>query len=81
VFYEDIDQGDVDRHIEHEEHEEHAEEKLESTTFEEMMLMALEGRNDRIKMEVSEYAGSLKLEDLIYWLKTMDFFFEWKPMT
>jgi hypothetical protein len=33
--------------------------------FEERMLKALEGRNDGIKMEVSKYAGRLKLEELI----------------
>jgi hypothetical protein len=38
--------------------------------FEEKMLRALEGRNDGIKMEVSEYAGSLKPEELIDWLNT-----------
>jgi hypothetical protein len=49
-------------------------------TFEERMLRALEGRNDRIKMEVSEYAGNLKPEELIDWLNTMEMFFEWQPM-
>jgi len=49
-------------------------------TFEERMLMALEGRNDGIKMEVSKYARSLKPKELIDWLNTMEFVFEWKPM-
>jgi len=40
--------------------------------FEEMILRAIEGRNDRIKMEVSEYVGNLKPEDLIYWLNAME---------
>jgi hypothetical protein len=75
VFDEETNQGDVDQHIEHEE------EQLECMNFEERMLRALEGRNDGIKMEVSEYAGSLKPEELIDWLNTMEFFFEWKPMT
>jgi hypothetical protein len=59
VSDEEIDQGDPDQHIEHEE------EQLERVTFEERMLGALEGRNDGIKMEVSKYAGRLKLEELI----------------
>jgi hypothetical protein len=45
-------------------------------TFEERMLRALEGRNDRIKIEVSEYSGNLKPKELIDWLNTMEFFFE-----
>ena len=45
--------------------------------FEEMMLSVIEGRNDRIKMEVSEYAGNLKPEELIDWLNSMDRNFEW----
>jgi hypothetical protein len=36
-----------------------------------MMVRALEGRNDRIKMEVSEYARNLKPEELIYWFNAM----------
>ena len=47
VFDEETNQGDVDQHIEHEDHEE---EKLEPMPFEERMLRALEGRNERIKM-------------------------------
>ena len=38
----------------------HEEEEVEHIPFEERMTMALEGRNDGMKMEVSEYAGSLK---------------------
>jgi hypothetical protein len=44
--------------------------------FEEMMCMDLKGRNDGIKMEVSKYVGSLKLEELIDWLNAMEMFFE-----
>jgi hypothetical protein len=67
-------QRNVDQHIEHEE------EQLEHMCFEEMILRDLEGRNYRIKMEVSEYAGNLKPEELIDWLNAMDKFFEWQPM-
>jgi hypothetical protein len=78
-------QGNVDHHIEHEEeheeheeeHEEHEEEELNHVYFEERMPKALEGRNDRIKMEVSEYAGNLKPEELIDWMKAMDRNLEW----
>ena len=45
------------------------------------MLKDLEGRNDGIKMEVSKYARSLKPEELIDWLNSMELFFEWNPMT
>jgi hypothetical protein len=77
---EEIYQGNVDQHIEHEEkHGEHEEEQLECMYFEERMLRDLEGRNDRIKMEVSEYAGNIKPEELIDWINAMDDFFEW-PM-
>ena len=48
--------------------------------FEERMLRDLEGRNDGIKIEVPDYAWSLKLEELINWLNSMEKFFEWKPM-
>ena len=54
--------------------------KQSAYLFQERMLRALELRNDGIKMEVSNYAGSLKAKDLIYWLNSMEFFFEWKPM-
>ena len=48
--------------------------------FEERMLKALEGRNDGIKIQGPDYARNLKLEELIDWLNSMEFFFEWKPM-
>ena len=60
---------------------EQEEEQLERMPFEERMLRALEGRNDGIKVEVPEYAGNLKPEELIDWLNSMEKFFEWKPMT
>jgi hypothetical protein len=49
VSDEETNQGNVDQHIEHEEHKE---EQLECVSFEEMILRDLEGRNDRIKMEL-----------------------------
>jgi hypothetical protein len=70
----EIDQGYVYQHIVHEE------EQLEKMMFEERILKALEGRNDGIEMEVSEYAGTLKPKELIDWITTMEFFFEWKSM-
>ena len=42
--------------------------------FDERMLRALEGRNYGIKIEVLDYAGNLKPEELIDWLNSMDFF-------
>ena len=46
-------------------HQREQKEQLERIPFEERMLKALEGRNDGIKIEVPEYAWSLKLEELI----------------
>jgi hypothetical protein len=74
VSDEETDQENVDQHIKHEEHEEG---QLERVSFEERMLRDLEGRNDRINMEVSEYAGNLKPKELIDLLNAMDKFFEW----
>ena len=48
--------------------------------FEEMMLRALEGRNDGIKIEVPNYAGNIKPEELIDCMNSMETFFEWNPM-
>ena len=48
--------------------------------FDERMLRALEGRNDGIKIEVPDYAGNIKPEELIDWLNSMKKFFEWNPM-
>ena len=57
------------------------EEPIENMGYDERVLMALEGRNDGIKMEVLDYAGSLQPEELIDWLISMEICFEWKPMT
>ena len=56
------------------------EEKLECMPFEERMLRALEGRNDGIKIEVPNYAGNLKLEELNDWMNSMENSFELNPM-
>ena len=46
------------------------------------MLRSLERRSDGIKMKVSDYPlGIFKPKELINWPNTMEFFFEWKPMT
>ena len=61
-------------------HQREREEQLERMRFEERMLRDLEGRNVGIKIEVPDYAGSLKPEELNNWLNSMEKFFEWKPM-
>ena len=61
-------------------HQRDQEEQLECMPFDERMLRALEGRNDGIKIEVPDYAGNLKPEELINWLNSMEIFFEWKLM-
>ena len=50
-------------------------------TFEEKIPISLEGRNDGIKMEVSDYAGSLKPKELIDSLNAIKHNFEWNPKT
>ena len=49
-------------------------------TYEDRVLRDLEGRSEAIEIDVSDYVGSLKLEELIDWLIEMRKFFEWKPM-
>ena len=50
-------------------------------SYEDRVLRALEGRIEAIKIDVSNYVDSLKLEELIDWLNEMGNFVEWKPMT
>ena len=69
VSDEETEYGGIDHQGEQEE------EQLECMPFEERMLRALEGRNDGIKVDVLEYAENLKLEELIDWLNSMEFFF------
>ena len=82
VYYRIIPRDASDEETEHEvvDHQREQEEQLESMPFEERLLRDLEGRNDGIKIEVLDYAWSLKLEELINWLNSMEKFFEWKPM-
>lgn len=61
--------------------EENTEERLEEMSYEDRVLRALEGRSEGIKIDVLDYAGSLKPKELIDWLNEMGNFFEWKPMT
>ena len=60
--------------------EENIVEELEEMSYEHKILRALEGRSEAIKIDVSDYAGSLKPAKLIDWLTEMGNFFEWKPM-
>jgi hypothetical protein len=61
-------------------HQREQEEQLEHMPFEEWLFRALEGINDGIKIEVPDYAGNLKPEELIDWLNSVANFFEWKSM-
>ena len=61
--------------------EENEEEPLEDLSYADRVLQDLEGKNEGIKIKVSDYAGSLKPEELTDWLNEMGKFFEWKPMT
>lgn len=48
--------------------------------FENRLIQALEGirgNRDGIKIEVPEYAGGLKPEELIDWINSMEKYFEW----
>ena len=78
VLEEATDEGDNERM---EGDEENEAEELAHMSYEDRVLRALEGKNDGIKIEVSDYAGSLKAEELIDWLNEMSKFFDWKPMT
>ena len=51
--------------------EETIEERLEEMSYEDRVLRALERRSEAIKIDVSDYAGSLKPEELIDWLNKM----------
>ena len=64
-------EGDVENEVE----------ELAHMSYEDRVLRALEGKSDGIKIQVSDYAGSLKAEDLIDWLNEISKFFDWKPMT
>ena len=55
--------------------EENIREELEEMSYEDRLLRALEGRSEAIKIDVLEYASSLKLEELIDWLTKMGKFF------
>ena len=50
-------------------------------SYEDRILRALEGRSESIKIDVSNYASSLKPKELIDWLIEMGKFFKWKPTT
>ena len=50
-------------------------------SYKDRVLRDLEGRNKEIKIDVSDYASSLKPEELIDWLTKMGNYFEWKLMT
>ena len=63
-------EGDVENKVE----------ELAHMSYEDRVLRALEGKSDGIKIQVSDYAGSLKAEELIDWLDEMSKFFDWKPM-
>ena len=76
-----LDNQELQRGNESEEERENEDERLEEMTYEDRVIMALEGRSEAVKIDVSDYVGSLKPEELIDWLNEMGNFFEWKPMT
>ena len=76
-----LDNQELQRGNESEEERENEDERPEEMTYEDRVIRALERRSEAIKFDVSDYAGSLKPEELIDWLNEMGKFFEWKPMT
>lgn len=76
-----MDNQGIQRGNESDEEGENVDERLGEMTYEDKVLNTLEGRSDAIKIDVSDYAGSLKPEELIDLLNEMGKFFEWKPMT
>lgn len=60
--------------------EENEEENLEEMSYEDIVLQALEGKNEGIKIKFLDYGSNLKPEELIDMLNKMGKFFEWMPM-
>ena len=75
-----LDNQELQRGNETDEEGENEDERLGEMSYEDRVLRALEGRTETIKIDVSDYVGSLKPEELIDWLNEMGNFFEWKPM-
>lgn len=75
-----LDNQEIQRGNEFDEEGEYEDKRLGEMSYEDRVLRALEGRSEAIKIDVSNYVGSLKLEELIDWLNDMGNFFEWKPM-
>ena len=60
-----LDNQEVQRGNESEEERENEDERLEEMMYEDRVIRALEGRSEVVKIDVSDYAGTLKLEELI----------------
>lgn len=75
-----LDNQKIQRGNESDEEGENEDERLGEMSYEDRVLKALKGRSEAIKIDVSDYDGNLKPEELIDWLNEMGIFFEWKPM-
>jgi hypothetical protein len=71
-----LDNQEIQRGNNTDEEEEDEGERLGEMSYEDRVLRALERRSEAIKIDVSDYAGSLKPEELIDWLNEMGKFFE-----
>ena len=60
-----LDNQEVPRGNESEEERENEDERPEEMTYEDRVIRALEGRSEAVKIDVFNYVGSLKLEELI----------------
>ena len=75
-----LDNQELRRGNETDEEEENEDERLGEMSYEDRVLRALEGSTEAIKIDVLDYAGSLKPKEFIDWLNKMGKFFKWKPM-
>ena len=60
-----LDNQEMQRGNESKEERENEDERLEEMNYEDRVIRALEGRSEAVKIDVSDYASSLKPEELI----------------
>ena len=70
-----LDNQGIQRGNESDEEGENEDERVGEMSYADRVLRALEGRSEAIKIDVLDYVGSLKLEELIDWLNEMGIFF------
>lgn len=74
LLNEKLDNQEIQRGSDTDEDEENEDERLGEMTYEDRVLSDIEGRSEAIKIDVSDYASSLKPKELIDWLNEMGIF-------